>query len=39
MSINKMDKIKETFTHIHNYWKEEEYKKCEFTNIAMTQKN
>ncbi|MBU3733928.1 MAG: hypothetical protein FGM30_05445 [Candidatus Fonsibacter sp.] len=26
MSINKME---ETFTHIRNYWKEEEYKKCE----------
>jgi hypothetical protein len=26
MSINKMGK---TFTHIRNYWKEEEYKKCE----------
>jgi len=29
MSINKMEKIKETFKHINDYWKEEEYKKCE----------
>jgi hypothetical protein len=28
MSINKMDKIKETFKHINDYWKEEEYRKC-----------
>jgi len=28
MSINKMDKIEETFQHISKYWKEEDYKKC-----------
>jgi len=28
MSINKMDKIKETFQHIRDNWKEEEYKTC-----------
>ena len=28
MSINKMDKIKETFTHINDNWKEEGYRKC-----------
>jgi len=28
MSINKMEKIKETFKHINDYWKEEEYRKC-----------
>lgn len=28
MSINKMDKIKETFKHINDYWKEEGYQKC-----------
>ena len=28
MPINKMNKIKETFKHINDNWKEEEYRKC-----------
>lgn len=27
--MEEINKIEETFTHIRNYWKEEEYKKCE----------
>ena len=28
MSINKMNKIEETFKHINDNWKEEAYRKC-----------
>ncbi len=29
MSINKIEKIEETFKHIHDNWKEEYYQTCE----------
>lgn len=37
MLINKMDKTKETFEHINNNWKEENYKTCYFEWSAIEQ--